>query len=338
MRRLLAGTAFALAVGIGSGAMAAPISACLITKTDSNPFFTKMREGAVAKAKELGVELSIAAGKFDGDHEGQVPAVEACLASGAKGILMVANDPAQIAPLMQRAKEQGILVIALDTPLSPADAADMTFATDNFVAGELIGQWAKAKLGDQAADARIAMLDALPSYPTVDQLRDQGFLQGFGIEINDPTVIGDETDPRIVGHEVTQGSEEGGVTAMEKLIATDPTINLVYTINEPAAAGAYQALVNLGRENDVTIVSVDGGCPGVRNVADGALGATAQQYPLQMAALGIEAIAKFAETGEKPEATAGKTFFDTGVALVTDEPMAGIESIDTKRGLELCWG
>jgi fructose transport system substrate-binding protein len=338
MRLLLAGTAFALAVGIGSGAMAAPISACLITKTDSNPFFTKMREGAVAKAKELGVELSIAAGKFDGDHESQVSAVEACLASGAKGILMVANDPAQIAPMMQNAQKQGILVIALDTPLSPADAADMTFATDNFVAGELIGQWAKEKLGDKAADARIAMLDALPSFPTIDQLRDQGFMKGFGIEINDPTVIGDETDPRIVGHEVTQGSEEGGVTAMEKLIATDPTINLVYTVNEPAAAGAYQALVSLGKDKDVTIVSVDGGCPGVKNVAEGALGATAQQYPLQMAALGIEAIAKFAETGEKPAATEGKTFFDTGVALVTDQPMPGVKSISTEEGLKLCWG
>ena len=338
MKLLLAGTAFALAVGIGSGAMAAPISACLITKTDSNPFFTKMREGAVAKAKELGVELSIAAGKFDGDHESQVSAVEACLASGAKGILMVANDPAQIAPMMQNAQKQGILVIALDTPLSPADAADMTFATDNFVAGELIGQWAKEKLGDKAADARIAMLDALPSFPTIDQLRDQGFMKGFGIEINDPTVIGDETDPRIAGHEVTQGSEEGGVTAMEKLIATDPTINLVYTVNEPAAAGAYQALVSLGKEKDVTIVSVDGGCPGVKNVAEGALGATAQQYPLQMAALGIEAIAKFAETGEKPAATEGKTFFDTGVALVTDQPMPGVKSISTEEGLKLCWG
>ncbi|MFT3973962.1 MAG: substrate-binding domain-containing protein [Amaricoccus sp.] len=338
MKHLLAGTAFAVALGIGSAAMAAPISACLITKTDSNPFFAKMREGAVAKAKELGVELSIAAGKFDGDHESQVSAVEACLASGAKGILMVANDPVQIAPLMQKARDAGVLVIALDTPLSPADAADMTFATDNFGAGELIGKWAAAKLGDGAKDAHIAMLDALPSFPTIDQLRDQGFMKGFGIDIGDPKVIGDEKDPRIVGHEVTQGSEEGGVTAMEKLMAADPNVNLVYTINEPSAAGAYQALVSMGKAKGITIVSVDGGCPGVKNVAAGSIGATAQQYPLQMAALGVEAIAKFAQTGQKPEATEGKTFFDTGVALVTDQPMPGIDSIDTTEALKLCWG
>jgi fructose transport system substrate-binding protein len=40
----------------------------LITKTETNPFFVKMREGAQAKAEELGVELLFAAGSFDGDN------------------------------------------------------------------------------------------------------------------------------------------------------------------------------------------------------------------------------------------------------------------------------
>ena len=59
---------------------------------------------------------------------------------------------------------------------------------------------------------------------------------------------------------------------------------------------------------------------------------------LLMAALGVEAIKKFADTGEKPKPTAGKNFFDTGVALVTDKPAAGVESIDTKAGTDKCWG
>ena len=42
------------------------------------------------------------------------------------------------------------------------------------------------------------------------------------------------------------------------------------------------------------VVSVDGGCPGVQNVAAGVIGATAQQYPLLMASMGVEAIEKFA--------------------------------------------
>ena len=326
-------------------AMAAPafaaghsVSACLITKTDTNPFFVKMREGAEAKAAELGIELNSYAGKVDGDNETQVQAIETCIANGAKGILLTASDTSGIVPSVQQARDAGLLVIALDTPLDPIDAADMTFATDNFLAGELIGQWAAATLGDDAANAKIGMLDLAISQPTVGVLRDQGFLQGFGIDLGDPNKWGDETDPRIVGNDVTAGNEEGGRKAMESLLAKDPEINVVYTINEPAAAGAYEALKDIGRENDVLIVSVDGGCPGVQNVKDGVIGATSQQYPLLMASKGIEAIAAWAKDGTKPAATDGKDFFDTGVALVTDKPAEGVESIDTAAGTDLCWG
>nr|WP_267137907.1 sugar ABC transporter substrate-binding protein [Anianabacter salinae] len=314
------------------------VSACLITKTDTNPFFVKMREGAEAKAAELGITLNSYAGKIDGDNETQVAAIETCIANGAKGILLTASDTSGIVPSVRQARDAGILVIALDTPLSPLEAADMTFATDNFLAGELIGKWAAAKLGDAAADAKIGMLDLAISQPTVGVLRDQGFLQGFGIELGDPNMWGDEEDPRIVGNDVTAGNEEGGRTAMENLLAQDPMINVVYTINEPAAAGAYEALKSIGRENDVLIVSVDGGCPGVQNVADGVIGATSQQYPLLMASKGIEAIAAFAADGTKPAATDGKNFFDTGVALVTDQPADGVESISVAEGMDLCWG
>ncbi|KTT46377.1 sugar ABC transporter [Pseudomonas oryzihabitans] len=342
MKRSLAlpllGSGLLLAALASTTAQAAPVTACLITKTDTNPFFVKMKEGASAKAKELGVNLKAYAGKIDGDSESQIAAVETCIADGAKGILITASDTKGIVPSLQKARDAGLLVIALDTPLDPVGAADMTFATDNRLAGQLIGQWARETLGAKAKDARVAFLDLNASQPSVDVLRDQGFMLGFGIDPKDPNVIGDETDPRIVGHDVTNGNEEGGRAAMENLLQKDPTINVVHTINEPAAAGAYEALKAVGREKDVLIVSIDGGCPGVHNVADGVIGATSQQYPLQMAALGIEAIKTFADTGKKPTPTEGKNFVDTGVKLVTDKPVPGIQSIDSKTALQKCWG
>jgi fructose transport system substrate-binding protein len=325
------GAALLGVLAMGSAQAQESVLACLITKTDTNPFFVKMKEGAEAKAAELGVELRSYAGRIDGDHESQVQAIESCIADNADGILITASDTSSIVSSVQQARDAGILVIALDTPLDPLDAADATFATDNFLAGELIGQWAAATLGAEAENARIAFLNLTPSQPTVDVLRNQGFMSGFGIELADPNVIGDENDPRIVGHDITNG-------AMENLLQRDPMINVVHTINEPAAAGAYEALRAVGRENDVLVVSVDGGCPGVQNVIDGVIGATSQQYPLQMAALGIEAIANYAADGTLPEPTEGKDFFDTGVQLVTDAPVDGVPSIDTAQGMELCWG
>ncbi|SER90134.1 sugar ABC transporter substrate-binding protein [Rhizobium sp. NFR03] len=340
MKNLVTAGIGALALGVvfAGSAQAADTTVCLITKTDTNPFFVKMKEGAEAKAKELGVTLKAYAGKIDGDSESQVAAIETCIADGAKGILIAASDTKGIVPTVKQARDAGLLVIALDTPLEPADSADATFATDNLLAGKLIGQWAAATLGDAAKDAKVAFLDLTPSQPSVDVMRDQGFMMGFGIDPKDPNKIGDEDDARIVGHDITNGNEEGGRTAMENLLQKDPTINVVHTINEPAAAGAYEALKAVGREKDVLIVSVDGGCPGIKNVEDGVIGATSQQYPLQMAALGVEAIKKFADTGEKPQPTPGKAFYDTGVSLVTGKPAAGVESIDVKAGTDKCWG
>ena len=234
------------------------------------------------------------------------------------------------------AREAGLLVIALDTPLEPIDAADMTFATDNFEAGRLIGEWAAASV--DAENARIGMINLNVSQPSVDVLRNQGFFAGFGIDLGDPNRWGDEDDPRIAGQDVGSGNADGGRQAMENLLAIDPDINVVYTINEPSAAGAFEALRGFGRDEGVTIVSVDGGCPGVEDVAAGVIGATSQQYPLRMASLGVQAVANFVETGELPQPTEGKDFFDTGVGLITDAPVEGIESLSVAEGLELCWG
>jgi fructose transport system substrate-binding protein len=342
------GAALALSAGLaacggdddggGGGGGGEDVLVGLITKTETNPFFVKMKEGAQARAKALGVEVQSFAGKKDGDNESQVAAVENLIAAGAQGILITPNDSKAIVPSLDKARQAGLLVIALDTQTEPPDAADATFATDNYQAGVLIGQWAKATFEKEGKEAKIAMLDLNPEGVSVDVQRDQGFLEGFGVDVGDKTKIGDEDDPRIAGHDVTDGAPEGGRTAMENLLQKSPDINLVYTINEPAAEGAYEALKAAGKEKDVTIVSVDGGCPGVESVKSGIIGATSQQYPLKMADLGVKAVADFAKDGAKPEPSPGKDFLNTGVTLITDEPAEGVESKDTKFGLDNCWG
>jgi fructose transport system substrate-binding protein len=304
----------------------------LVTKTNTNPFFVKMKEGFEAKAKELGLTPQAYAGKVDGDNDGQVKAIEQLMAAGAKGILLVPSDSTAIVPTVKKARDAGIIVITLDTPLDPVDAADALFATDNFKAGELIGQWAKGTLGDKAATAKIATLDLTANQPSVDYLRHNGFLTGFGIKVKDPKHFAMSDSPQIVGSDLSDGATEGGRKAMENILQKADKIDLVYAINEPAAYGGYAALKAAGKEKGVTIVAVDGGCQGVKWVKEGIIGATSQQYPLLMAADGVEAVAKFIKTGEKPKS------IDTGEKLVTDHPVPGVPSISVEEGLKLCWG
>ncbi len=304
----------------------------LITKTNTNPFFAKMKEGFEAKAKELRLTPQAYAGKFDGDNDGEVAAIEQLIAAGAKGILLVPSESTAIVPTVEKARKAGVLVITLDTPLDPVTAADANFATDNFKAGELIGEWAKGRLGAKAKDAKIATLDGDVNKPTVDYLRHNGFLTGFGIRVKNPKQYATSDSPQIVGSDVTQGSTEGGRKAMENIIQKADHIDLVYAINEPAAYGGYAALKAAGKDKGALIVAVDGGCQGVKWVKDGIIGATSQQYPLLMAADGVEAVADYIKTGKKPESK------DTGERLVTDHPVPGVPSISVAGGNEALLG
>jgi fructose transport system substrate-binding protein len=302
----------------------------LITKTESNPFFVKMKEGASKEAARLGAKFISAAGKQDGDNAGQVAAIENMVAAGAQTILITPSDSKAIVPAIAKARAAGTMVIALDSPTEPADAVDALFATNNFKAGVLIGEYADAAMNGKKL--KIAMLDLFPGHP-VGIARHNGFLAGLGASNIDEDTANLATTAEVVCSQDTFGDQAKGQTAMENCLQKNPDINLVYTINEPAAAGAYQALKAAGKEKNVMIVSVDGGCEGVRNVDKGIIAATSQQYPLKMAALGVAAGVKYAATGKKAVG-----YVDTGVTLVAKRAYNGIGSKDTKFGLANCWG
>ena len=302
----------------------------LITKTSTNPFFVKMREGAEAAAKKHGARLVSGAGKNDGDNGGQVTAMENMIAAGAKVILITPNDSKAIIPSINKARAKGILVIALDSPTDPVTATDALYATDNYRAGVLIGQYARAALGTKPA--RVATIDLFPGHPVGAQ-RHNGFLKGFGLNAPAASVNTLGSAPEVVCMADSYGDQTRGQTAMENCLQKRPDINVVYTINEPSAAGAFKALKAKGKERDVVLVTVDGGCQGVRDVASGAIAATAQQYPVKMAELGVAAGMEFVRTGKKPTG-----YTDTGVNLIAGKAIAGVASKDVKTGLELCFG
>jgi len=233
-------------------------------------------------------------------------------------------------PAIKKAQAKGVMFIALDSPADPMEATDALFATDNYKAGVLIGQYAKAAMAGKPA--KIATLDLFPGHPVGAQ-RHNGFMSGYGLKAADAKSNELSKSAEIVCMADSFGDQAKGQTAMENCLQKNPDVNLVYTINEPAAAGAYTALKRAGKEKGVIIVSVDGGCAGIRNVKAGVIAATSQQYPLKMAALGVAAGVDYATKGTK---VSGYT--DTGVTLIADKPMAGVESKDSKVGESLCWG
>ena len=320
----------ALAFAVSSAIAAEPVVIGLITKTESNPFFIKMKEGAENEAHKLRVKVISAAGKSDGDNAGQVAAIDSMVAAGVKTILITPSDVKAIVPAIKKAQDKGVMVIALDSPTEPASAVDALFATDNYKAGMLVGQYAKAVLNGKTPV--IATLDLFPGHPVGAQ-RHNGFLHGFGLASQDAKSDDLAKPAEVVCMADSFGDAAKGQSGMESCLQKNPDINLVYTINEPAAAGAYKALKAAGKEKDVLIVSVDGGCEGIRNVGAGMIAATAQQYPLRMAAFGVDAGVEYAKTGKKAHG-----YTDTGVTLVAAKAVPHVYSMDVKTGTALCWG
>jgi fructose transport system substrate-binding protein len=340
------------ATGTGSSAGSTakahgPVKVAVILKTFTNPYFVSMENSAKATAARLGVKLTVSAGTTDGDTTTQISAIDNAIAAGDAGIIITPNGNA-VNPALNEAKAHHLLVIALDTVPTPPSTADLTYATNNFEAGQLVGRYTAKRLNGKPA--HIAMLDLFNNQVvSVDISRDHGFLTGMGIPAGKKGLNGEEPKSgtyhgqlggkgsyKIACQLPTQGAVPGGQTATEQCLSKDPNINAVYAINEPAAEGAAAAL-KAAHKSGVIVATIDGGCADMPYLKSGQITATAGQFPGKMAADGVNAINTLAKTGKKPATTPGLGYYNTGTMLYTDSPLPGVKSTDTAHEASLCW-
>lgn len=297
----------------------------LITKQEENPYWIEVREVAERAAADEGASLISATGESDIDVEGQTAALREMIEAGVDGILIAPTDSSALNPVIEEARAVGIVVIALDTPVEPLDAVDAYFATDNVEAGRLAGSYAAAKARELGIAPKIATLDLAPGIVSGED-RHLGFLEGFGLQAGDEALVASVD---------TEGDRELGEAAMTEILSANPDVNVIYTVNEQAALGALTVLkakkMNL---DEMVIVSIDGGCQAIKGpVRDGEIDATVQQFPQNMAREGVRAVVAAVREGVMPSG-----FLDTGVQLITDDPVDGVESRDVAFGVRNCWG
>jgi fructose transport system substrate-binding protein len=294
------------------------ITVGFIVKTLSNPYFAAMQKAAEAKARQTGVKLIFEAGKYDGDVATQISDIEDMMARGVKAIIIVPSVSSAVVPVLRRAKTAGITVIAVDTAVGPPDVADSFVATDNYKGGLEDGEWAKAAM--HGTKPVVALLEGTPA-SSVNTQRMDGFLKGMGM-----TKSGAAVDL------ITNGDQTKALTAMQNAVVATPGINLVWTINEPAAFGAYTAIKKAGLAGKIKIVTMDGSCQGVQSVARGDFDTDVLQFPTKMADVAID---------EAIDAAHGKKLparVDTGQPIVTLHPVSEVPSIAPTQALHECWG
>ena len=297
----------------------AQITIGYLVKTLTNPYFVAMEPVAKAEAAKLGVKLVYEAGKYDGDTATQISQIQDLVTSGAKAIVLIPSVSAAIVPAVKAAAAKGVTTIALDTSTDPVKATTSFFATDNYEAGVLNGLWVRKVFAGMTA--KIALLEGTPG-SSVNNDRMGGFLAGFGLNAKQ----------FVVGDQITNGDQGKGQTAMENILTAHPDVNLVWTINEPAALGAATAIKAKGLTGKIKVVSMDGGCRGIRAVRDGIIDTDVMQFPSKMAKLGVDYAVQAAQGKKIP------AFIDTGEILVTKSPQTFVPSSPVAFGLSNCWG
>lgn len=258
---LALGTCSAMAEGIKIGCSIADLA---------NVFYADITDG-MKGAMNAEDELIITDAAFD--QAKQIADIEDMIQQGVSVMLVDPVDSAAIRASLEACAAAGIPVVAFNSPCDDKDLVACTVATDNYMAGTLIGAALAEALG---GEGKIAMLTYDVAVVCWD--RAEGFVEGIsafpGMEV-------------VVRQEITPGTDTA-LPVMENILQAYPEITGVFCLNDPSAIGAAAAVQAAGLGDTIKIVGVDGSDDGKAAIADGRMLASAAQSPVDIGRLSIE--------------------------------------------------
>jgi ribose transport system substrate-binding protein len=250
----------------------------IVLSTLNNPFFVTMKDGAEAKAEELGYKLIVLDSQNDPSKE--LSNIEDLTIRGVKAILINPTDSDAVSNAIRMANRSNIPVLTLDRGASRGDVVSH-IASDNVIGGEMAGHFIMEKVGEKA---KVIQLEGIAGTSAARE-RGEGFMNavnGSGLEL--------------LASQPADFDRTKGLNVMENLLAANPDVEAVFAQNDEMALGALRAVQASGK--DVMIVGFDGTDDGIAAVNRGLLGATVAQQPDLIGSLGIEMADKVLQ-GEK---------------------------------------
>ena len=250
----------------------------IVLSTLNNPFFVTMKDGAEAKAEELGYKLIVLDSQNDPSKE--LSNIEDLTIRGVKAILINPTDSDAVSNAIRMANRSSIPVLTLDRGASRGEVVSH-IASDNVIGGEMAGHFIMEKVGEKA---KVIQLEGIAGTSAARE-RGEGFMNavnGSGLEL--------------LASQPADFDRTKGLNVMENLLAANPDVEAVFAQNDEMALGALRAVQASGK--DVMIVGFDGTDDGIAAVNRGLLGATVAQQPDLIGSLGIEMADKVLK-GEK---------------------------------------
>lgn len=254
----------------------------LVVSTLNNPFFVDLRDGAQAKADELGASLIVLDSQDDAASE--LSNVEDLITQGVNLIMINPTDSDAVGSAVLAANEAGIPVVTLDRSANSGEVV-AHIASDNVAGGIMAGEYIVEQL---AGKGSVVELEGIPG---ASAARERG--EGFNKAI-------EGTDLEVVAKQTANFDRAEGLSVMENILQSQPEINAVFAHNDEMALGALEAIKSSGR--DIIIVGFDATDDAVAAVEAGTLAATVQQLPKDIGAIGVDTAIKVLK-GESVEAS-----------------------------------
>ena len=274
MKKVITATLL-LSAACGAFAADKPLKSIGVSVGDlANPFFVAIGRGAEESAKKLGgpgVKVTTVSSKYDLNT--QVDQIENFIANKTDIIILNAVDSKGIAPAIKKARNAGVVVIAVDVG---AVGASATVMSDNTMAGDVSCAYLAKQIGGKG---NVVILNGPPVTSVIDRVNGcKKTLAAF----KDIKILSDNQN--------ANGSRDGGLTVMSNLLTAHPKIDAVFAINDPTGIGAELAIKQAKRSDVKLITAVDGAPDGqnaLKNKA-GLFAATSSQNPYRMAADAVQ--------------------------------------------------
>lgn len=275
--------AAALSFGISAQAVAKKDDTiALVVSTLDNPFFVSLKEGAEAKAKELGYKLIVLDSQNDPAKE--LANIEDVTVRGASILLVNPADSDAVGNAVKMANKKNLPVITLDRKANSGEVISH-IASDNVAGGKMAGDFIADKVGKKA---KVIQLEGIAGTSAARE-RGEGFAQAVAAN-----------QFELLTSQPADFDRTKGLNVMENLLTAQPSVQAVFAQNDEMALGALRAIQASGKK--ILLVGFDGTDDGVQAIKAGKMAATIAQQPAVIGSIGVETAAKVLK-GEKVEAS-----------------------------------
>ncbi len=276
-----------------------------IIKTEANEFWQAMAQGYRDAAERYGVNVEVGSVATEGDTSQQLALLESYLDMDYDALFVSPIAPTNLNSALAQATEMGIPIINVDE-LIPTDAAreagieiEMSIASNNYMAGELAGQYV---LDHVDPGAQVAIIEGIAGNVSGQDRRD-----GFFDTVNETLDV--------VASQPADWDRSRALDVVTNILQSNPDVKAIYCANDTMALGAVQAVRAAGLEGEVFILGTDAIPEALDAVRAGEMAGTVAQFPYEMAFIVVESGIKIMEGRPVP------SHFDAPIKLLTAEDL-----------------